>query len=72
MNGWVIEFIAKKSKKKYPTSTGDKPLKRGDLVCPKCGKDLFRTEASIKFVPAKDQTPPLIAEVDYEVIPIEY
>jgi hypothetical protein len=71
--GWMIEFAAKKNKKNHPTSTGDKFLSAMDnQICPKCGRVLFRTGASIKLEPSKDQTPPLKEGIDYDVIPIEY
>jgi hypothetical protein len=71
--GWTIEWAAKHTKENYPTSTGDKTLSAMDeQICPKCGKDLFRTGASIKFEPSKDQTPIWQEGVNYESAPTEY
>jgi hypothetical protein len=71
--GWMIEAAFKKDTKKHLNSTGDKVLSAVmDQVCPVCGKDTFRTEASIKLIPSNDQTKVLIEGRDYESIPIEY
>ncbi|HBA88073.1 MAG TPA: hypothetical protein DCZ75_08835 [Geobacter sp.] len=40
-------------------------------LCPKCGKDLFKTGASVKFIPSDDQSENLAAGVVYETIPME-
>jgi hypothetical protein len=73
--GWIIDGVfAKSVDKQNPTATGDKPLPADDVQkCPRCGKDLFRTEASIRFVPSTDQTRPEgTPGVDYDVALIEY
>jgi hypothetical protein len=71
--GWMIEWVGKKTKVRYPTSTGDKTLSaKTEQICPICGKNLFRTEVSIKFVPANDQELPLKKGIDYDTVPIEY
>lgn len=65
--GWTIEAVFKKN------STDDQKLSADDdQKCPECGKDLFRTNVSIKFEPSKDQAPKLVSGVDYESVPIEY
>ncbi len=73
-SGWVIEAVFKKTNNKHTTGTGDKSLSSlCNSVCPNCGKTLFLTEASIRFVPSKNQRPIHgIPGVDYEISPIEY
>jgi predicted RNA-binding Zn-ribbon protein involved in translation (DUF1610 family) len=72
--GWMIECALKKSKrKKYPTSTGDKLLPAMmDQVCPRCGKTLWRTAASVRMVPSEDQERALVEGRDYTCLPIRY
>lgn len=72
--GWAIEAAFSFTSEHYPTGTGDKLLEAlDDLTCPRCGKDLFRTAASIRFEPSEDQTPVHgLPGVDYDVVPREY
>ena len=71
--GWIIEGAFKKSAVQNATSTGDKLLNAADeQICPRCGKGLYRTAASVRYEPSKDQTRPLVPDVDYEVLPLEY
>ena len=71
--GWIIEAAFKKSKNKHATSTGDKLLNAADKqICPQCGKELFRTAASVRYEPSKDQARSLVQGFDYEVVPLEY
>ena len=44
-----------------------------EQVCPRCGRETYRTGASYRFMLSPDQTPIGAAPgVDYEVSPIEY
>lgn len=72
--GWVIEAAFRRTEKHFPTGTGDKALQAiGSSACPRCGKELFRTAASIRFEPSEDQTPVHgVPGVDYDVEPMEY
>lgn len=47
--GWMIEAAFKRTEKKdWPTGTGDKLVETFDLqLCPRCGRETFRTDASI-------------------------
>jgi len=68
--GWMIEAAFKKTGERHPTGTGDKLLPAMmDQFCPRCGRDLFRTAASVRMVPSEDQTEPM---PEYECLPIEY
>ena len=68
--GWAIDGAFKKDNKKYQNPTGDKVLSFvGDQICPRCGKETYRTNASIKLIPSEDQSP---VPIDYEILPIEY
>ncbi|MRR55059.1 MAG: hypothetical protein EG822_11190 [Deltaproteobacteria bacterium] len=68
--GWMLEAVWKN------TSDKEKPqfLNANDeQVCPRCGRETFRTGASYRFVLSSDQTPTgAIPDIDYEVLPIEY
>ncbi len=72
--GWIVDGAFKKTDEKHPTGTGDKLLNTAcEAKCPQCGKDLFRTEASVRYEPSEDQTPVHgLPGVDYDVSPIEY
>ena len=61
--GWILESIKGENGELFADN---------DQICPKCGKQMFRTEVSIKMEPSKDQTSDLIPGKDYEVIPMEY
>jgi hypothetical protein len=70
--GWTIEAAFKKSRRPHPTGTGDKLLSAQDHQnCPVCGRDLFRTEASVKYEPSADQTTPA-AGTPIVSVPLEY
>ena len=65
--GWIIDgvFVRK--------DTSDSLLSSHLCeACPKCGKPLFRTDVTIKYVPSEDQTPRLALGIDYEQGEIEY
>lgn len=61
--GWILESVRGKSCELIADT---------DQICPKCGKQMFRTAASVKMEPSKNQTPDLIPGQDYEVTPMEY
>lgn len=61
--GWIIESVSREGKQLW-ADTYQK--------CPECGRDLFRTGATVKFRPSEDQTPKLRPGIDYETVPIEY
>ncbi|HNS21083.1 MAG TPA: hypothetical protein PKH24_11325 [Sedimentisphaerales bacterium] len=70
--GWMIEAAFKKTPEGHPTASGDKLLPAmNNQVCPRCGKTLFRTEASLRMVPSTDQEPPHNAG-DQPSIPMTY
>ena len=72
-SGWMIEAAFQADGGDYPTSTGDAPLPAQDQqVCPRCGRETFRTGASVRMVPSEDQKLPLEPGIDYEASPIEY
>ncbi|MBN2590953.1 MAG: hypothetical protein JXA96_13895 [Sedimentisphaerales bacterium] len=73
--GWsVADGVFKKDNKKHNNATGDKVLSfKGDQICPRCGKDTFRTAASIRLIPSDDQRDPYeVAGIDIDTLPIEY
>ena len=73
--GWIIESVFKKTAAHHATGTGDKLLPSGDdlQTCPRCGRTLFRTSASIRMTSSADQAP-VHGEpgVDYQVVDMEY
>lgn len=71
--GWMIEAAFQGGGGDHPTSTGDKLLPALDQqVCPRCGRETFRTGASVRMVPSEDQKLPLEHGVDYEIAPMDY
>jgi hypothetical protein len=71
--GWMIEVAFKITGERHATGTGDKALSAMDeQVCPRCGRQTFRTGASLRVVPSEDQRLPREPGVDYEISPIEY
>lgn len=73
--GWMIEAAFQNDNgRKHKSITGDRVLPGAYAqICPICGKETFRTAASIVMEPSKNKK--LIDEimkVEYEVIPIEY
>ena len=63
-SGWIIESVTDVEGKQLPAAT--------EQVCEKCGKTLFRTEVTIKVIPAADQTPDMIPGKDFNVSSMEY
>jgi len=61
--GWVLECLKLEGK----NIEGDTIL-----LCPKCSQPLFRTAASVKYIPSENQEPALVPGVDYDVVPMEY
>jgi hypothetical protein len=72
--GWTIEAAFRRDGKKHPTGTGDRLVRAADeQICPRCGRQTFRTEVELRVEPSADQSPPHgRAGIDYEVVPIEY
>ena len=72
--GWKIEWAAKEnSRKDDSSSTGDTTLPADTYqICPNCKKQLFRTEASCKYILAKDQKLKYKGNFEYETIPMKY
>lgn len=71
--GWMIEAAFQGGGGGHPTSTGDALLPAVDQqVCPRCGREMFRTGASVRMVPSEDQRLPQEPGVDYAVAPIDY
>jgi hypothetical protein len=68
--GWMLEAALKDTGKDGAFNA----LSASDeQVCPRCGRQTFRTGATIKFVQSADQSHPSgVPGVDYEVTPIEY
>ncbi len=73
-SGWMIEAAFKKTGERHPTGTGHNLLSATDRqVCPRCGKETFRTRASVRMEPTDDQKAPHGEPgVDYDVVAIEY
>jgi hypothetical protein len=70
--GWMIEGAFKVTGQHHPTGTGDKLLPAVDeQICPRCGRETFRTGANLRLVPSEEQKRSPEPEVDYEVVPIE-
>lgn len=68
--GWMLEAALKR-----PNSDGSfTAISASDeQICPRCGRQTFRTGATLKFVQSSDQTDPSgVPCVDYEVTTIEY
>jgi hypothetical protein len=73
--GWIIEAVFKETSEHHATGTGDKLLPSADdmQTCPRCGRTLFRTSASIRMIPSEDQTPVNgVAGIDCEVTEMKY
>ncbi|MEN6575954.1 MAG: hypothetical protein ABFD90_06385 [Phycisphaerales bacterium] len=70
--GWMIEAAFKKGEQRRATAGRDKLLPAMmDQICPRCGKSLFRTGASLRMAPSADQEPPHNAG-DQPSIPMTY
>ncbi|HTG32019.1 MAG TPA: hypothetical protein VLB76_03735 [Thermoanaerobaculia bacterium] len=73
--GWIIDGIFKQTAEHHATGTGDKALPNGDdlQTCPRCGRTLFRTSASIRMTLSADQAPVHgVPGVDYDVADMQY
>jgi hypothetical protein len=67
--GWLLDAIFSTAEENPPT--GLLP-DGGHAPCPRCGKQLFATEAAWRFDVSENQYPRLQPGVDYSVGPIEY
>ncbi len=62
-HGWTVESVARKGAL-LPADTHDK--------CPQCGKETFRTAATLRLVPSRNQAPrdgedeAWVTEIEYE------
>jgi hypothetical protein len=58
----------------HPTGTGDRLLSAADeQVCPRCGRETFRTEVELRVEPSADQSSfKLRPGIDYDAMPMEY
>jgi hypothetical protein len=71
--GWMIEAAFRRTGESHPTGTGDKLVGAQDeQVCPRCGKETYRTGATLRFERSADQSPPRRAGIDYEVVQPTY
>ena len=72
--GWMIEAVFKKTSKQDSTTGRDRLLNAIDeQICPRCKKELFRTEATVRYVISADQhSIHGIPGIDYDVAPMEY
>ena len=72
--GWTIEAAFRRDGQRHPTSTGDRVLSAADeQVCPRCGRETFRTEAELRVEPSADQSSSKLRPGgDYDVMPMEY
>ncbi len=73
--GWILESLFKHTGGPTPAGAFDKllPVDNPDQRCPRCRQRLFRTSATIRFVPSLDQTPAHGKPgVDYGVSSLEY
>jgi len=63
--GWILDVAGKINEdgSKIRLNADD------DQVCPNCGKQLYRTDISIKCKPFETFD---ISKIDYEIIPMEY
>ena len=65
--GWILESVRRQvGAKKQELSIDSRQL------CPRCGKVLFRTSASLRFVPGRSQSPDLVPGTDYDVVKARY
>ena len=58
--GWILDSVKKKAGRRCENLPSDDSQR-----CPACGRLLFRTSASVRLTPSKNQTPALIPGVDY-------
>lgn len=74
-SGWTIEALFRQDDKRQATSTGDKALTSDNEKqrCPRCGRQLFRTLATVRYAPSDDQQHPTgVPGINYEVTRMEY
>ena len=67
--GWVLDAVFSSAVENPPAGLlpgGGRP------PCPRCGKELFATEAAWRFDVSENQDPGLQEGIDYTVVPIEY
>src|SRR3954468_19057855 len=69
--GWMLEGAFRRDGQRHATGTGDRALSAADTqVCPRCGRDTFRTAASLRLEPSADQRPVHgVPGIDHEVAP---
>ena len=71
--GWMIGSAFRRDGAKHPTGTGDRLVSAVDeQICPRCGRETFRTRVELRLEPSADQSPVRRASIDYEVAPMEY
>lgn len=71
--GWTIEVAAQFDENGAPRSAHKHKLTAvNEQKCPDCGKETFRTGATIRLEKSADQEPELKPGVDYELAPIKY
>jgi hypothetical protein len=71
--GWMIEAAFQKGDGGHAASSGDALLNvQEQQVCPRCGLETFRTEASVRIVHSEDQSLPWEPGKDSEFVCIEY
>jgi len=72
--GWTIEAAFRRDGLKHATGTGDRVVSALDeQICPRCGRETFRTEVELRMEPSADQSPVHGRPgIDYEVAPMEY
>jgi hypothetical protein len=71
--GWMIAGAYGRDGQRHPTGTGDRMLPAADeQLCPRCGRETFRTGQELRLEPSADQSPPLREGIDYTAAPIEY
>ena len=65
--GWMIEAAFGRTGERHPTATGDKLVSAVDnQMCPRCGRQTYRTGASLRFEASEEQSPARRPGVDYE------
>jgi hypothetical protein len=70
---WILESLFKGDGITRSASGGSGKILSMDnteQLCPRCGRKLFRTRASLRLVPSVDQAPPQgEQELDYDTVP---
>ena len=69
--GWMLEAAFRRDGQRHATGTGDRLIAAADAqACPRCGRETFRTAASVRVEPSVDQRPVHgRAALDYDVAP---